>query len=150
MVGNTFFHVSRGLSERKIFIKIFFSKKFSGLWEKSFQTFYVLLIGRALKLAFFLPEELCDAEQFFPSEWDNCTKSLTSDCEFFGFLAKKVSRDFKIKLLVSGWIFWEKPFVSQNFLLSWIFSDAGRQMFKALSYFVPRQGHRKSNLCVQR
>ena len=65
MVGNTFFHVSRGLSERKIFIKLFFWKKFFGPWEKSFQTFDVLLIDKAFKTAFFLPEELCDAEQFF-------------------------------------------------------------------------------------
>ena len=150
MVGNTFFHVPRGLLERKNFHQNFFFKFFFGHWEKSFQTFHVLLIGRAFKLAFFLPEELCDAEQFFPSEWDNYKKFLTSDREFFGFLAKNVSRDFKIKLFVSGWTFWEKPFVSQNFILSWIFSDTGRKMFKALSYFVLRQGHRKSSLCVQR
>ena len=149
MVGNTFFHVSRGLSERKIFINLFFWKKFFGLWEKSCQTFDVLLIGRAFRIAFFLPEELCDAEQFFPSERDNYKKFLTSDREFFGFLVKKVSWDFRIYLIVSGWTFWEKPFFQQNFLLSWIFSDTERKMFKALSDFVLRQGHRKSNLCVQ-
>ena len=132
----------RTFGEKKISSKFFF-KIFFGLWEKSFQTFHVLLIGRAFKLAFFVPEELCDAEQFFPSEWDNYKEFLTSDREFFGFLAKNVSRDFKIKLFVSGWTFWEKPVVSQNFLLSWIFSDTGRKMFKALSYFVLRQGHQK-------
>ena len=31
---------------------------------------------------------------------------------------------------MSGWTFWEKPFVSQNFLLSWIFSDTGRECSK--------------------
>ena len=31
---------------------------------------------------------------------------------------------------MSGWSFWEKPFVSQNFLLSWIFSDTGRKISK--------------------
>ena len=68
---------------------------------------------------------------------------------YFGVLAKKIRRDFRNWLFVSGWTFWEKTFVSQNFLLSWIFSDTGQKMFKTLSYFV-RQGHRKRNLCVQR
>ena len=45
--------------------------------------------------------------------------------------------------------FLRKTFVSQIFSLSRIFSDTGRKMFKTLSYFL-RQGHRKSNLCVQR
>ena len=45
--------------------------------------------------------------------------------------------------------FLRKTFVSQIFPLSRIFSDTGRKMFKTLSYFL-RQGHRKSNLCVQR
>ena len=46
MVGITFFHVSRGLSERKNFHQYFFQKAFRTL-RKSFQTFGVLLIGRA-------------------------------------------------------------------------------------------------------
>ena len=97
LIGNTFFHVSRGLSERKNFHQYLFFKMFFGLWEKSFQNFDVLLIGRAFKVAFFfLPETLCDAEQFFPSERDNYKNFLTSDREFFGFLVKKVSRDFRI------------------------------------------------------
>ena len=148
MVGNPCFHVSWGFSERKNFQQFFF-QIFFGIWEKIFQTFGVLLIGRAFKIAFFLPEELCDVEKVFSSEWDKYKKFLNSDREFFWFLAKNVSRDFRIHLFVPGWTFWEKPFVSQNFLLSWIFSDTGRKMFKTLSYFV-RQGHRKSNLCVQR
>ena len=51
--------------------------------------------------------------------------------------------------MVSGWTFWEKPFVPQNFLLSWMVSDTGRKKFETLSEFV-RQGHRKNNLYVQR
>ena len=53
LIGNTFFHVSRGLSERKNFHQYLFFKMFFGLWEKSFQNFDVLLIGRAFKVAFF-------------------------------------------------------------------------------------------------
>ena len=52
MVGKTFFHVSRGLSERKIFHH-YFLKKLFGLWEKSFQTFGVLWIGRAFTRSIF-------------------------------------------------------------------------------------------------
>ena len=65
MVGTTFLHVFRGLSERKKLRQIFFFKNGFGLWEKSFLTFGVLLIGRVFKTAFFLQEELCDKEQFF-------------------------------------------------------------------------------------
>ena len=50
---------------------------------------------------------------------------------------------------MSGWTSGEKTFVSQNFLLSWIFSDTGRKFFKISSYFV-RLGLRKSTLSVQR
>ena len=85
----------------------------------------------------------------FASEWDNYEKFLASDREFFAFLAKNVSRDFRIELFVSGRSFIEKTFVSQTFLLSWIFSDTGRKLFKTLCCFV-QQGHRKSNLCVRR
>ena len=65
MVGNTFFHVSRGLSERKCFIKFFFSKNFFGLWVKSFQTFDVLLIDRAFKIAFFCRRNFVKRNNFF-------------------------------------------------------------------------------------
>ena len=58
----------------KNFHQNFFSKNFFGPREKSFQTFDVLLIDKAFKTAFFLPEELCEAEQFFPSERDNYKK----------------------------------------------------------------------------
>ena len=49
---------------------------------------------------------------------------------------------------MSGKTFIEKTFVSQIFLLSWIFSGTGRKIFKTLSCFV-QQGHGKSNLCVR-
>ena len=65
MVEKLFFHVSRGLSEEKNFHQHFFFKSFFGLWEKSLQTFGVLSTGGAFKIAFFLPEELCDVEKFF-------------------------------------------------------------------------------------
>ena len=46
LIGNTFFRVSRGLSERTNFHQYFFQKAFRTS-RKSFQTFGVLLIGRA-------------------------------------------------------------------------------------------------------
>ena len=64
--------------------------------QDEYQNFILRVYGRAFKTAFFLPEELCDAEQFFPSERDNYKKILISDRELFGFLAKKVSRDSRI------------------------------------------------------
>ena len=91
LVGNTFFHESRGLSERKNFHQYFFFKNFFGLWEKSFQTFGVLLIDRAFKIAFFLPEDLCDAEQFFPSEWDDYKKLWPSTVRFLDFWRKRLA-----------------------------------------------------------
>ena len=90
MVGNTFFHVSPGLSERKFFIKIFFQKIFSD-FEKSFQTFDVLLIDRAFKIAFLLPEDLCDAEQFFPSEWDDYKNLWPPTVRFLDFWRKRLA-----------------------------------------------------------
>ena len=137
------------LKENFLIIRILFFKNVFGIWEKNFQGFGVLLIGSAFKIAFFLPEGLCDEEHFFTSELDNYKKFLASDRDFCGPMAKKVSIDFRNWIFSSGWTFWEKTFVSQNFLLSWIFSDTGRKMFGTLSYFF-RQGHRESNLCVRR
>ena len=82
--------VPRTFGEKK-FSSIFFFKIFFGLWEKSFQTFGVLLIGRAFKIAFFLPEDLCDAEQFFPSEWDDYKKLWPSTVRFLDFWRKRLA-----------------------------------------------------------
>ena len=96
MVGNTFFHVSRGLSERTKFHHYFFEKGFRTLREKFPDLWRTFGWQGLQKKHFFLPEELCDEEQFFPSEWDNYINFLLSDREFFLFLAKKVGRDFRI------------------------------------------------------
>ena len=97
MVGNTFFHVSRGLSERKNFHQYFLFKIFFGLWEKSFQTFGALLIGRAFKMAFFLPQDLCDAEQLFPSEWDDYKKFWPPNVRFLDFWRKSLAGILEFK-----------------------------------------------------
>ena len=130
-------------------ISVNFFLNVSGLWEKSFQTFGVLLIGRAFKRSIFSIRGTLRRGTIFASEWDNYEKFLASDREFFAFLAKKVRRDFRISLFVSGRTFIEKTFVSQIFLLWWIFPDTGRKIFKTLCCFV-QQGHRKSNICVRR
>ena len=49
----------------KFFHQNFFSKKFFGLWEKSFQTFDVLSIGRAFKIAFFCRRNFVTRNNFF-------------------------------------------------------------------------------------
>ena len=57
--------MSLGLSERKIFHQNFFSRLFFGLWETSFQTFDVLLIGRSFKIAFFCRRNFVTRNNFF-------------------------------------------------------------------------------------
>ena len=88
--------VPRTFGEKKFSSIFFFQNVFRTLREK-FPDLWRTFDRQGLQGSiFFLPETLCDAEQFFPSERDNYKNFLTSDREFFGFLVKKVSRDFRI------------------------------------------------------
>ena len=133
----------------KNFREIFFSKMFSDFERKVSRLLAYFWSAGPSKEEFFSARGTLWRGTLFPREWDNYIKFLASDREFFAFLAKKVRRDFRIELFVSGRNFLEKTFVSQIFLLWWIFSDTGRKFFKTLCCSV-QQGHWKSNLCVRR
>ena len=131
----------------QIFI-IIFLKKIFGLWEKSFQTFGVLLMGRAFNRSiFFCQRNFVKRKDFF--QVNEITIKIfwpptVSFLEFWrkslaGFLESNYScpEDFSAKKLL---------FHRNSYFHFW---DTGRTIFKTLSYFV-RRGHRKSNLCVRR
>ena len=90
MVENTFFHVSRGLSERKIFVKIFFLKKWFRTLREKFPDLCRTFDRQGLENSIFLPEETCDEEQFF-FQMNKITikKILTTFREFFWSFGEK-------------------------------------------------------------
>ena len=123
MVGKTFFHVSRGRSERKNFRQFFFSKMFADFERKVSRPLEYFWSAGSSKQHFFCKRNFVTKNSFFASDWDNSENFLASDREFFAFLAKKVRRDFRISLFVSGRTFIEKFF------------------FHKFSYFVNLFGH---------
>ena len=92
MIGNTFFHVSRGLSERKK-LHFFLSKFFFGLWDQNFPDLWRTFDRQGLQNSvFFCQRNFVTRKNFFQVNEITIRKFLTSDRELFGFLAKKVSR----------------------------------------------------------
>ena len=82
--------VPRTFGEKKFSSKFFF-KFFLDFERQVYQTFDVLLIDRAFKIAFLLPEDLCDAEQFFPSEWDDYKNLWPPTVKFLDFWRKRLA-----------------------------------------------------------
>ena len=82
--------VPRTFGEKKFSSKFFFKNFFWTLRDK-FPDLWRNFDRQGLQNSIFLPEELCDAEQFFPSRREKYKKHLTSHCEFLDFWPKKLA-----------------------------------------------------------
>ena len=91
--------VQRIFLRDEFWIRKFFFKIVTGLWERNFQSSRVLLIGRAFKKAISLPDELCDKEQFLRGKEITLRKFLASEREFFWIFGNEAKQGYQICIL---------------------------------------------------
>ena len=113
----TFFHVSKGLPERKNFHQNFFQKAFRTL-RKSFQTFGVLLIGRAFNRSIsFCQRNFVTRNNCFQVNGRAIKNFWPPTVSFLEFWRRRLAGFLEFNYSCQE-NFCEKTFVSQKFLLS--------------------------------
>ena len=114
MAEKTLFYLFRGTFWEKGFVSISpsFSKKFSD-FERNFSELWCTFDRQCLQASNLSADGSLWPGTFFSRKRDKYEKFLASEREFFGLLAKNISRAFRIAVFVSGSFSGGKTFVSK-------------------------------------